>query len=166
MLRNTWGRILYKVISANRGSHKEPKNWRVFEKQGLVKHFGEVLDVNGEDGHSVLKAYNKYSDSVRYIRWYPDPEGINTAEYNSMVKQSDEIGDVPYIGNSAKGFINVQCKEEAFKIWYDNDIPIPDFFTFNSKEEFYDKYTHKLIDFPFLIRINNGRENDIRDNTW
>tara|TARA_R100000152_G_C6753549_1_gene177313 strand:+ start:92 stop:1162 length:1071 start_codon:yes stop_codon:yes gene_type:complete len=147
---------MYKVISANRAPNKPPKNWRVFEKEMLEKHFGKVLDVNGEDGHSVLDAYNQYRDSVKYIRWYPDPEGITNSEYIQMVEQSDLIGDVPYIGNSAKGFINVQCKEETFKVWRDNDIPVPDFFTFKSKEEFYDKYNRKLIDFPFLIRINSG----------
>ena len=28
---------MYKVISANRSSHKAPKNWRVFEQENLEK---------------------------------------------------------------------------------------------------------------------------------
>ena len=147
---------MYKVISANRAPNKPAKNWRVFEKENLEKHFGKVLDVNGEDGFSVLDAYNKYSDTVEYIRWYPSPEDIKEDEYLKMIKQSDAIGDVPFIGNSAKGFINVQCKEEAFKVWKDNDIPVPEFFTFTSQDDFHSQLDDSNIDFPFLIRINNG----------
>lgn len=147
---------MYSVISANRGPNKPPKNWRVFEKENLEKHFGKVLDVDGEDGHSVLEAYNKYSDSVKYIRWYPSPENITNQEYTQMVKQSDAIGNIPFIGNSAKGFINVQCKEEAFKVWRDNNIPVPEFFTFSEKDDFYEKLENSNIQFPFLLRINNG----------
>ena len=40
---------MYKVISANRAPKKTNKNWRIFEKEMMEKHFGKVLNVNGED---------------------------------------------------------------------------------------------------------------------
>ena len=147
---------MYSVISANRAPNKAPKNWRIYEREMVEKYFGKVLDVNGEDGHSVLEAYEQYSDTVKYIRWFPSPENINGVEYNQMIQQSDRIGELPYIGSSAKGFINVQCKEEAFKVWKDNGIPVPEFFIFNTADEFYENYESSNIEFPFLIRLNNG----------
>ena len=72
---------MYKVISANRAPNKTNKNWRIFEKEMMEKHFGKVLDVNGEDSHSVLNAYEKYGDTVEYISCYPDPEGMSKYEY-------------------------------------------------------------------------------------
>ena len=106
----------YKVISANRSPQRSSKNWRVFEQEMIQKHFGAILNVNGEDGCSVLKAFNKYRDTISHIRWYPDPELLTKPEYDGMVNQSNIIGDIPYITNSAKGFINVQNKECAFKV--------------------------------------------------
>ena len=97
---------MYKVISANRGSHKAPKNWRVFEKENMEKHFGPVLDVDGEDGHSVLDAYNKYKDTIEYVRWYPCPETCTQDEYNGVLNQSSKL-DLKYITNSAEGFESV-----------------------------------------------------------
>ena len=58
---------MYSVISANRGISKLNKNWRVFEKEMLEKHFGKVLDVDGEDGQSVLKEYEKHKEWSRKL---------------------------------------------------------------------------------------------------
>jgi D-alanine-D-alanine ligase-like ATP-grasp enzyme len=146
----------YKVISANRGPQRTPKNWRIFEKEMLEKHFGPVLDVNGEDGHSVLDAYNKYKDTITHIRWYPDPEQITNEEYLGMIKQNEAIGNLPYITNSAEGFINVQNKECAFQKWKDNGINCPDFFVYKDKKDFFKQQEKHNISYPFLIRINNG----------
>ena len=82
---------MYKVISANRSSHKAPKNWRVFEQENLEKHFGRVLNVDGEDGYSVLDAHKKYKDTLEYIRWYPCPETCNSQEYTGILLQDKEI---------------------------------------------------------------------------
>ena len=76
------------VISANRGPNRANKNWRIYEKESLERHFGPVLDVNGEDGVSVLNAYNKYFDSVKYIRWYTDPELMTSREYEGSLAPS------------------------------------------------------------------------------
>jgi hypothetical protein len=147
---------MYSVISANRSPQRAPKNWRVFEKEMLEKHFGKVLDVNGEDGHSVLDAYNRYGDTVKYIRWYPDPELMTNEEYLGMVNQNNEIGNLPYITNSVEGFLSVQSKEEAFKLWKTNNVNCPDFFVYKDKEDFYLQQEKYNIPFPFLIRLNNG----------
>ena len=146
----------YKVISANRAPNRANKNWRIFEKESLERYFGPVLDVNGEDGKSVVEAYNRYKNSIEYIRWYPDPELITLQEYNGMVNQSNAIGNIPYITNSAKGFINVQCKEEAFKVWKDNKIHCPDFFTFENEKDFFVQQEHHKVSLPFLLRVNNS----------
>ena len=130
---------MYQVISANRSPKRAPKNWRIFEKESLEKYFGKVIDVNGEDGHSVLDTYLNYKESIKYIRWYPDPELLNKDEYIGLLKQSCEIGNIPYLINSPHGFTNVQSKDEAFKIWGENKINCPTHFTFIDKEEFYSK---------------------------
>jgi len=146
----------YKVISANRSPRRADKNWRVFEQEMMQKHFGPILNVNGEDGHSVLEAFNKHKDTITHIRWYPDPELMTKQEYDGMVAQSEAIGNIPYITNSAKGFINVQCKEEAFKVWKENDINCPDFFTYNDKKDYYLQQEKTPIELPFLLRVNNS----------
>jgi len=146
----------YKVISANRSPQRSPKNWRVFEQEMMQKHFGPILNVNGEDGHSVLEAFNKHKDTISHIRWYPDPELLTKPEYDGMVNQSNIIGDIPYITNSAKGFINVQNKECAFKKWKENNINCPDFFVYENKKDFYKQQEIHNIKLPFLIRINNA----------
>ena len=146
----------YKVISANRSSNRANKNWRIFEKESLEKYFGPVLDVNGEDGRSVLEAYNKFKNSIEYIRWYPDPELITNEEFKGLVNQSNEIGNVPYITNSAQGFEYVQSKEKAFQVWKDNNIYCPDFFSFKNKNNFYEEFEKSNMEFPFLLRLNNS----------
>ena len=151
---------MYRVIAANRGPQKAPKNWRIFERESMEKHFGKVLDVNGEDGFSVLESYEKYKDSVEFIRWYPCPETCNMDEYNGILSQDSKI-NLPYITNSAEGFKSVQSKEVCFQKWKDSDVNCPDFFTFNTKDEFYKNLSKSKIKLPFLIRVNNsvgGRE--------
>ena len=147
---------MYKVISANRAPNKTNKNWRIFEKEMMEKHFGKVLDVNGEDSHSVLNAYEKYGDTVEYIRWYPDPEGMSKYEYWGMIDKSEKIGKVPYLTNSPEGFINVQNKELAFARWKEAGINCPDFFVYKDKEDFYKQHEANPITFPFLLRLNNS----------
>jgi len=146
---------MYKVISANRSSNRAPKNWRIFEKESLVKYFGEVIDVDGEDGASVIEAFNKYNDSIQYIRWYPDPELLTKQEYLGILKQGCEMGSIPYIANSPHGLLNVQSKEEAFKIWKNNNINCPDYFIFSSKKDFFIKLDENNFTYPLLIRLNN-----------
>ena len=147
---------MYKVISANRSPFRAPKNWRVFEKEMMEKHFGTVLDVNGEDGHSVQEAFEKHKDTVKYIRWYPDPELLNADEYKGILLQNNNIGNIPFITNSAEGFINVQNKESAFKVWKDNKVNCPDFFVYKDKADFYIQQEIHKIQLPFLIRLNNS----------
>lgn len=147
---------MYKVISANRAPKKTNKNWRIFEKEMMEKHFGKVLNVNGEDGSSVIRAYNEYKDSIEYIRWYPDPELMNRTEYEGMVWQNKEIGNLPYITNSAEGFLFVQNKELAFQRWKEVGVNCPDFFVYKDKKDFYVQQEEHQISYPFLIRINNS----------
>tara|TARA_R110000803_G_scaffold210801_1_gene283816 strand:- start:1837 stop:2934 length:1098 start_codon:yes stop_codon:yes gene_type:complete len=146
----------YKVISANRSSNRAPKNWRVHEREMLETHFGNVLDVNGEDGSSVLDAYEKHKDTITHIRWYPDPENITRSEYDGMVSQSQIIGNIPYITNSAEGFINVQSKDTAFEVWQDAGVNCPEFFTYDTTIEFYNKLEESNITYPYLLRLNNS----------
>ncbi len=148
--------MMYSVISANRGVGKVNKNWRVFEKEMLEKHFGKVLDVDGEDGHSVIEQYEKYKDDIRYIRWYPDPDEMNREEYEGMLKQRQQIGDIPFITNSPIGFLSVQNKEVAFARWKDVGVNCPDFFTYEDKNDFYKQREKHPIAFPFLVRLNNS----------
>jgi len=146
----------YKVISANRSPNRAQKNWRIFEKENLEKYFGSVLDVDGEDGRSVLEAYNQYKNSIKYIRWYPDPELITNKEFNGLVNQSKEIGPLPFITNSAAGFKYVQNKEEAFKKWKENGVNCPEFFTYLNRDDFYKEFEKSKINYPFLVRLNNS----------
>lgn len=144
------------VISANRGPNRANKNWRIYEKESLERHFGSVIDVNGEDGVSVLNAYNKYFDSVKYIRWYTDPELMTSREYEGSLAQSRIIGNVPYLINSAKGFKNVQCKHHAFKTWTDAGVRCPKHFSFSSREEFNNKISEAEFSYPYLLRVTDS----------
>jgi len=147
---------MYNVISANRSPKKANKNWRIFEQKNLKNHFGPILNVNGEDSHSVLDAYLKHKDTIKYIRWYPDPEKMTNAEYQGMLNQSKQIGNIPYITSSPEGFICVQNKEKAFEIWKQNNINCPDYFVYRNKEDFYVQQEKHKIEVPFLVRVNNG----------
>lgn len=147
---------MYKVIAANRSPQRASKNWRVFEKESMERHFGPVLDVNGEDGTSVLNAFKKYKDTVEYIRWYPDPELVTEKEYKGMLDQNAATGNLPYITNSAEGFKYVQSKEETFKRWKEAGVYCPDFFFFNGASDFYTQQEQHSIEYPFLIRLNNS----------
>ena len=93
---------MYKVIAANRGPSKPPKNWRIFEKENMEKHFGPVLDVNGEDGHSVYDAFKEYKDTIEYIRWYPCPESCTEEEYNELLKRMPTNVDWSKLGDYEK----------------------------------------------------------------
>ncbi len=146
---------MYKVISANRSSNKAPKNWRVFEQEYLQKHFGPIINVDGEDGHSVVEAYRKYKNDIGYIRWYPCPETCNRTEYHGILQQNREL-KLKYITNSAEGFINVQSKEEAFKTWKSSGVNCPDYFVYESKEDYYNKIDDSSITYPYLLRVNNS----------
>ena len=48
---------MYRFISPNKSPNRKTKNWRVFEREAVEKHFGRVIDCNGENGHSVLDTY-------------------------------------------------------------------------------------------------------------
>ena len=146
---------MYKVIAANRSSNKAPKNWRIFEQEYMEKHFGKVLSVDGEDGHSVLNAYEQYKDTIEYIRWYPCPETCNEQEYSGILSQDNEL-DLKYITNSAQGFKSVQSKEVCFETWKDNGVYCPEFFTYDNKDDFYKKLSQSSIQYPFLVRVNNS----------
>lgn len=148
---------LYKVISASRGPNKNMrKNWRIFEKEALEKYFGPVLDVPCDDGHSILDAFKNHNDSIKYIRWYADPELTNKYEYEGMIKQNNEIGNLDYITSSVPGFVNVQSKEICFKTWEENNIRCPKSFVFESNKDFYQKFKKNKFKFPVLLRINNS----------
>lgn len=172
---------MFKVISANSKNFGEPANkgwkypikkllskytkidrfqepnrsWRIFEKESLEKYFGPVIDVDCGDGYSVINTFKKYKDSVEYIRWFPDSENCSKKEYLSILEQDKQL-DLKYITNSARGFLAVQSKEETFRIWKENNVNCPKYFTFKNRNEFYEKYNEKLISLPFLIRVNNS----------
>ena len=149
--------MTYKVISASRGpGNGSKKNWRIFERSKLEEHFGKIIDVPCDDGFSVLRAYKENRDSLKYIRWYPDSELTNRLEYDGMLKQNEKINNLKFLTNSAEGFINVQNKEKAFKIWKENGINCPNFFSFETKKEFYENLVKSKIKFPFLLRLNNS----------
>ena len=146
---------MFSVLSANSSKAKN-KSWRVFEKKNLEKYFGKVLDVDAEDGFSVLDSFTKYQESIKFIRWYPDPENLTKDAYKGMLNQSEKIGNHSFISSSTEGFKYAQCKDKAFAKWKEHDIPIPDFFSFKNKDEFYKGLEISNISLPFLIRINNG----------
>ena len=58
----------------------------------MEKHFGKVLSVDGEDGHSVLDAYEQYKDTIEYIRWYP----CKKRPRMSILSQDNQL-DLKYI---------------------------------------------------------------------
>ena len=130
------------IISAGRSFKRTwKKNWRVFEREACQKYFGEIIDVNCEDGYSVVSSYNKFHP--QYIRWYPDPELTTLKEWDSMAVQANEC-DVKHI-NHPKGFDQVQCKEKAFEVWQKNGIKVP-YWGYNQCD---------IVDYPILVRLND-----------
>ena len=79
-----------------------------------------------------------------------------------MVNQNGQINNslgylhtIPYLTNSVKGFKSVQSKDVAFKIWKDNDVYCPEYFTYTNQEDFLEQYDSIDIEFPLLLRVNN-----------
>ena len=154
-----WKTIFKNTLSKIKKFEEPDRSWRVFERESLEKHFGLSIDVDNGDGHSILDAYEKYKDTIEYIRWFPCSETTTAKEYQSILNQNSQL-DLKYITNSAKGFLAVQSKEETFRIWEKSGINCPKYFTYKNKEDFYKKFSESLIDYPFLIRVNNSVSGD------
>lgn len=152
---NWWKTLLKKAGYAISGIEVLDRSWRAYERENIEKHFGPVLDVSCDDGISALRAYEKYKDSLEYIRWFPDTDTCNSKQYKGILNQDSQIG-LKYIANSAKGFLAAQSKDETFKIWQKNDVYCPNYFVFHNKTEFYEKLSESKIQLPFLIRVNNS----------
>mgnify|MGYP001170952985 CR=1 FL=1 len=155
---NNWKLPIKKFLSKNTNFKRfqEPnRSWRIYEKENLEKHLGPVIDVDCGDNHSVLDTYEKYKDTVEFIRWFPDSENCSKEEYASILNQNKYI-DLKYITNSAKGFLSVQSKDESFKLWQRKGVNCPDYFTFKDSKDFKEKFSLNKINYPFLLRVNNS----------
>lgn len=146
--------ILSKYTSLDR--FQEPdRSWRVHEKENLEKYFGPVIDVDSGDGYSILDTYEKYKDTVEYIRLFPCSENCDKKEYESISSQVNQL-DLKYITNSVDGFLAVQSKDETFRRWKKNGIKCPEYFTYDNERDFHNKMSESSIEYPFLLRVNNS----------
>lgn len=123
--------------------------WRVFEKEMLEKHFGEVIDVRIGDLDRTREVLKSFDDL--YVFWRPNSDEMLLHEYNLMLEQRDVLKNLKMI-NDPINYLKTHCKEEAFKVWKENDIRIPNFQIIENDESF---SKNLALQVPFLMRLNN-----------
>jgi len=116
--------------------------WRVFERQMLEKHFGN------------LREFQKIKDlpSADVCFWRPNTEftSEDTAKIIAVRESSFRFNV-----NKPSAFKYSHAKDAAFSKWKECGIPCPDSFAFDSLDEFEKKLSISGIEPPYLIRVNN-----------
>ena len=124
-------------------------NWRVFEKEKLEEHFGEVKDLSEGDLDGTKKLLTSLKDQEVVINWRPNSDVVSSSEYDAMLEQRNILKDISCINDPA-GYLNSHAKERAFSIWQDSGIRCPRHLVV----EDVDTFEHDF-DYPILIRLNN-----------
>ena len=124
--------------------------WRVFEKEKIEEHFGEILDIPLGDLVSTQNFIEEHGQEA-IVFWRPNSDSIGTEEYTLMQEQRKILNGCSFI-NDPNGYLNYHAKEKAFEIWDREKIRCPAHCLIEDTEEFLDEYE---FEFPFLIRLNN-----------
>ena len=90
--------------------------WRVFEKEKLEEHFGEVLDLPMGDLNETKKLLDGLKGEEFVVNWRPNSDATNSSEHENMLSQRELLKDIPCI-NDPIGYLNSHAKEKAFSIW-------------------------------------------------
>ena len=108
--------------------------WRPFEKQACEKYFD-------------IAFHNEMSD---ILIWRHNTENVTLDEYNQCC--SIEQNYKGKIINPMSSFDYTRDKQACFDTWKENNISVPESFSFNDKDDFYNKLTFES---PFLLRLND-----------
>jgi glutathione synthase/RimK-type ligase-like ATP-grasp enzyme len=124
--------------------------WRVFEKEALEKHFGPTIDVNIP--FKDTRQEQIWAEQCEYATWRPNTEMTKDEDVQWMVEMEERLGLKNF--NSPKNFYKYHAKDEAFKVWEKEGIPVPPYFMFANMTEFREKID--TLQFPVILRINNA----------
>ena len=122
--------------------------WRVFEKESLEKHFGEVLDLSVGDLDGTKSILSGLDEDV-VVNWRPNSDVTSASEYENMLSQRELLKDLPSI-NDPVGYLNSHAKERAFSIWQNSGVKCPRHIVIDDV----DSFEHDF-EYPILIRLNN-----------
>ena len=120
--------------------------WRVFEKEWLERHLGDVTDLTIGNEYDI----NSYSN-IEYVFWRPNTEESKPWEIKWMIDLCNKLPNCKHI-NSPKYFLNYHGKDYTFNIWKSKNIPHPKYISYESFNDF-----NRDINFstPMLVRVNN-----------
>ena len=129
-----------------------PNNWRPEERPSMERHFGPIVEIGPDINW--LDAVNKYKPDTLF--WRLDGEKTPRWFWEQAMLVSTLLTDNKFYRqiNNPHGWINVHCKDEAFRQWTDHGFSCPDWFSFDTREDFYRKRNGMKT--SFLLRINDG----------
>ena len=118
--------------------------WRVFEKEWLERHLGDVTDLTIGNEYDI----NSYSN-IEYVFWRPNTEESKPWEIKWMIDLCNKLPNCKHI-NSPKYFLNYHGKDYTFNIWKSKNIPHPKYISYESFNDF-----NRDINFstPMLVRV-------------
>lgn len=126
--------------------------WRVFEREMCETYMGPIVL---EEMPNFITADDIHHSKADTIVWKLNTERTDWDLWRRCVAIADHFPDLKHI-NDPRGWITSHAKEEAFKIWRDNDIPVPDWFEFEGPDDFWRKVKKSHLEYPFLMRLNNN----------
>ncbi len=123
--------------------------WRVFEKEKLEEHFGEVLDLPVGDLDGTKKILSSLKNQEFIVNWRPNSDVTNSSEHENILRQRELLKDIPCINDPA-GYLNSHTKEKAFSIWQKEGVNCPRHIVIDEVDAFEHDFNY-----PILIRLNN-----------
>jgi len=125
--------------------------WRAYEKEMCETYIGPIVLEEMPNFITKDEILHAKADT---IVWKLNTEYTDESLWRRCVELANHFPGIKHI-NDPRGWMASYAKEDAFKIWRDNDIPVPDWFEFKDAEDFWDK-KKESFDFPMLVRANNS----------
>jgi len=113
--------------------------WRPFEEEAIKKYFGQKSSISESE----------------FLFWRLNTESVTEKALSDFYK-FEKIYKLKNpnskIINPMSSFLYTNNKDECFEKWKLAGVNCPEFFTFDSREDF----ESKKFEYPFLIRLNDG----------
>jgi len=127
-------------------------SWRAYEKEMCETYMGPIVLEDMPDFITVDEILHSKADT---IVWKLHTEYTDENLWKRCVDIIRRLpSGIKHI-NDPRGWMASHAKEEAFKVWRDNSIPVPDWFEFSNSKDFWEK-KKESFDFPMLVRVNNA----------
>lgn len=113
--------------------------WRPYEFKAAEKHFGSQTE----------------SFDAEYFIWRHNTECVNANIFNQSLVIEEKYKSLTPSGkiiNPMSSYKYTNNKDACFDAWKKSNISIPNFFSYENREDF----ESKRFDFPFLLRLNDG----------